>query len=194
MATDTLENKSAAATPSRKEWDAALAAMREADAKANKALVESARIEAAYLAEAEKVPHFIGKDDPYSGITAKLTTSNPEHIRHARRSIRDVIHYEDLPGIPEHMEACRELVEAAEAREQQLRAIDQKLGRTAASERYDAAVDRLCEAKDRLIAMPAPDGDALFWKLDYLFFSENYWQKDFVGQTVEDARRLLLVR
>ena len=76
---------------------------------------------------------------------------------------------------------------------------DQRHGYSAASDRTDEADDALCEAERRLILMPAPDGDALMWKLEHLYGgcaknpagdSPN-WSNSYVNAVVADARRLL---
>ncbi|MBT2133968.1 hypothetical protein KK137_06440 [Croceibacterium sp. LX-88] len=57
--------------------------------------------------------------------------------------------------------------------------------------------DVRCDLEDALVAMPAPDGEALLWKLDHLLADRNgdgcvsAWSLEFVAQTVADCRRIL---
>jgi hypothetical protein len=61
--------------------------------------------------------------------------------------------------------------------------------------------DRVAEAAERVLEMPAPDSQALLWKLEYLFGSEldggacstSCWSAEFFAQTMTDIRRLLTV-
>ena len=61
--------------------------------------------------------------------------------------------------------------------------------------------DRVAEAAEAVLAMPAPDREALLWKLEYLFgrdldkgaCSTDCWSAEFFAQTMADIRRLLTV-
>ncbi len=55
--------------------------------------------------------------------------------------------------------------------------------------------EKMCEALDALIEMPAPDVEALKWKFDYLFEpnregSAAGWDISYIQQTLDDALRL----
>lgn len=75
-------------------------------------------------------------------------------------------------------------------------ALDRRLGVSAAADRNDALNDAYTAAIDDLIEMPAPDGPALLWKLEYLLDCGTSgwspgWNDDYVQQALADARRLL---
>lgn len=59
----------------------------------------------------------------------------------------------------------------------------------------ELATDKLCDAENRLMGMPAPDNAALRWKLDIALEdsngSLNPWTTEYMAQTVRDYRRLL---
>lgn len=75
-------------------------------------------------------------------------------------------------------------------------ALDQRIGMSAACDRNDRLNDEYTAAIDALIALPAPDGAALLWKLEYVMacgdsgFSAG-WSEDFLAGVLTDARRLL---
>lgn len=59
--------------------------------------------------------------------------------------------------------------------------------------------DRLADAADKVLAIPAPDHEALLWKLEYLFGddldkgagSTSCWSAEFFAQTMADIRHFL---
>lgn len=70
-----------------------------------------------------------------------------------------------------------------------------RLGYDRATERCDELADAVSEAEGALMAMPAPHGRALLWKLEHLNEvsdgSTSGWSAEYVAQTMADARRLL---
>ena len=73
----------------------------------------------------------------------------------------------------------------------EIEALNARLGYTEINDAHDAAVDRVSDERDVLIKMPAPDGEALLWKLDWLLFSDNPWEDHLTDQAHADARRYL---
>lgn len=59
------------------------------------------------------------------------------------------------------------------------------------NDQYDAALEDACDAKDGLMAMPAPDMAALSWKLEVGFFEDAIGGERFIPAVRADARRLL---
>ena len=96
--------------------------------------------------------------------------------------------YIELTGRDTHIEPFDK--EAAEAS-----------GFTALNENIDDEGERVSEAIDALIQLPAPDAAALLWKLNYIIASEiddegeggstPCWSGAFVAQTIADMRRIL---
>lgn len=67
-------------------------------------------------------------------------------------------------------------------------------GFRAASDQYERLTDAICEASDKLMAMPSPDAAALRWKLDYLKNHDGSfaaYEAEYVRQTNEDIARIL---
>lgn len=73
----------------------------------------------------------------------------------------------------------------------------QQRGFNEAAEQMESLIDVLCEREDALMSFPAPDTQALVWKLDKLLEPDVYegstpcWNKAYARQTIEDYRRLL---
>lgn len=74
--------------------------------------------------------------------------------------------------------------------------IDRAIGYSVAHDRNEALLSAMCDAEDRLMALPAPHGQALAWKLRRLIVREHddclpIWQYDYVAPILKDAERLL---
>ncbi|RIV83372.1 hypothetical protein [Aurantiacibacter zhengii] len=65
----------------------------------------------------------------------------------------------------------------------------------AAHDELERLCDVFCDAQSALLDMPAPDAEALRWKLDKVLEpchgGTQSWSWSYVAQTVEDYRRLL---
>ena len=64
------------------------------------------------------------------------------------------------------------------------------------NEEYERLITAQCAEEDALMAMPAPDGAALRWKLDKVLECDSddstpCWTRKYVAQTVGDYQRLL---
>jgi hypothetical protein len=68
---------------------------------------------------------------------------------------------------------------------------DQRSGFEEANDVFDALVERQCELHSLLVKMPAPDTEALLWKIEHLFSEAESWEPEYTAQTFSDARRLL---
>jgi hypothetical protein len=74
---------------------------------------------------------------------------------------------------------------------------DERHGYSAANDRLDAAANAYSDTTSKLLEMPAPDGEALLWKLDYLFgdtVEGDYspgWSASIMQTVMTDAQRLL---
>lgn len=74
-----------------------------------------------------------------------------------------------------------------------------ELGYDTASEESERLCNAMCEREGELLEMPAPDREALLWKLDRLFGPDTREQDDFcaswcpqwINAMMDDARRLL---
>jgi hypothetical protein len=177
--------------PNRADWDTAFAEYEHAARDADFHSTRYNAIEKAYFAACERVPDVTLRPDPHAGISEPLTTSRPSHVAHARRSLEGLVEWgQDATA---HVALCRELVAADDARKAQMAEIDASLGYSKTVKAFETAVDRHSEKARRLLTMPAPDGEALLWKLDYLYFSQFSWAEEINDQTAGDARRLLLI-
>lgn len=76
-----------------------------------------------------------------------------------------------------------------------LQAVNDRYGYDASTERYEAALDALCDAQASLILTPAPHGEALLWKLEHVMEVNNGssagYCEEWVNAIMADARRLL---
>jgi hypothetical protein len=183
----------------RSPWDAAMARFRIADREADEAGARFNGVEEKFFELLQKIPHVTIGPDLYTGRTQPVSTEDAQMVREARTLVRQLAegrrwHEPGIPGLEEHTQFCRNLAAAADKRDAQIEALDAELGYSKANDAHDAAIEKMCAARDRLIEMPAPDGEALLWKLDWLFFSDHCWTEEgYVDQTVADTRRMLAV-
>lgn len=72
---------------------------------------------------------------------------------------------------------------------------DEATGMDAANDHSEALTDRMMEALDTLLEMPAPDLAALRWKLDQFMPNDGHgssaWDAGYLAQTLADIARLL---
>lgn len=185
----------ARANADRRAWDAAMARFRIAENESAEIGERRDLIEARFYSDREKIPHITVGPDYFTGRTQPVSTEDISMVASARCIVRELaegrrVHVPGLPGLAEHNQFCRELAAAAGRRDALIKALDEELGYSKAEAEADAAVDRCCAARDVLLAMPAPDGAALLWKLDWLFFSDHLWADGYIDQTVADARTM----
>lgn len=195
MANSEHNTQIVSAESARASWDAAMAVFLEAERESNALSEELDHAHRAFLERCEKVPHVTLASDPYTGRYLPVSTADARAVAEARRLVRDVAEGRCRLGpileLQKHYELFRQLAAAADERQALIGAIDAETGYSKAEQEHDSAVDKMCEARDALIAMPAPDGEALLWKLDWLFFTDHVWNEDFVAPAIADARRML---
>lgn len=89
-------------------------------------------------AECDKVPHVTFPPEAYTGGRCQ-TTADTLELSRARKDVAALdagkMHLDPLPGLREHYDIKRELVKAADAREQQIQAIRDRYDMDAADER-----------------------------------------------------------
>ena len=180
-----------------KDWDAAIAHLDRCEAVSQ--TFDREVFDPTYLAwraACDAIPHQTFTT-PYR--REPLSTANSYDVADARRSTKGK--YWIDPAIPEavaHDEAMRKLVAAADARAAERRRIERELGWDAINERSDGLSEACCDAEGAVLAIPAPDGTALMWKLDRLFGpgactngSTASWSEEYIAPVLADARRLL---
>lgn len=161
----------------RREWDVAMAALKEAERKSAALEGRVDAINAAYRKELSAIPQVASEWD----------------IRHARGAYRQVSYLEDLGDNYDRYRGYHALIQADGARKAKVAALDQRLGWTAINDRYEAISEEICAAQAVLLAMPAPDGEALMWKVQQLYTpGDGIWEADYEQQTHADLRRFLL--
>lgn len=153
----------------------------------------------------EAVPHVTLRPDPYSGRLQPVTTADTGFVHESRRMVKEVaegrrwLETEKYASLKQHFELCKDVAAAADARDAEIRRIQEGYGYWPATERNEALCSAMCDAEDALIEMPAPDNEALLWKLDHLFGPDARsadgnsasWARDYIDVVVADARPLL---
>ena len=71
-------------------------------------------------------------------------------------------------------------------------ALDERLDFARISQQQEDASEAYSDALSVLVEMPAPDSEALLWKIRYLFTSaDTAWVEEYTAQFHRDAKRLL---
>lgn len=172
---------------SREEWDKAMADFERAKAWSEAYETTFWTVENAFKAEADQVPHTTVEIYGRTVSTAQwdevgMARSNGQSLRYVEKCA-----YADV-------KARQELVDAADARDATIAEIDQRLGRSAVNERMDALSYAIGATEEVLLNMPAPDSEALLWKVNRLYpQGEGTWAASFEAQTQADLRRFLLI-
>lgn len=161
----------------RREWDVAMAALHEAERKSAALKGRVDAINAAYR----------------EGLAALPEAASDWDIRQARGAQQQLRYLEDLGDNYDRYRGYHTLIQTDDARKAKIAALDKRLGWTAINERYDAISEEICEAQAALLDMPAPDGEALLWKIAQLYTpGDGIWEADYEQQTHADLRRFLL--
>ena len=150
------------AQPDRAAGDRAMAELNRAKAASDAFDEHLTRVDEAYRAAAGEVPH--ATVEKY-GRT--ISTADRDEVARARSSCKSLRYVETCAY--EGARADQQLVDAADARDAQLKAIDQQVGWRAANDHYDALTDGIVEAEQVLLNIPAPDGETLLWKVNRLY-------------------------
>lgn len=171
------------------EWDAALAAHARAERQAEALYKRTDVADQAFYPARDKVPHVTVAVE---GGSQTFSTKDEHVVRWARSSSTTLRYLEDLPGNYATYRAYHQLLAAHDAREEKIAELDRHYGWSATHDAYDAAVARQIEAEKVLFDMPAPDGEALLWKMERLYKpGEGIWSEGVEDQAHADLRRFL---
>lgn len=180
----------------RAEWDRAFAAYEAAKAEDDAFNAIYERLDARCSEALEAVAHITVGPDPYSGRNQPVTTADQRAVMEARSLVKGVnagkIKLDLIPSLQEHLAFSRELAGAADRRDAEVDAIRARFGMDEAEAKWEALGERVSDAKWELMALPAPDGPALLWKLNVLLEEHAVtWAPKAIAPTMADAHRLL---
>lgn len=188
---------SATATADRAEWSTAMdryARVKTEDAAFTPGWLKAWRD---CKEECDAIPHVSFKAEAYKGGRCQ-TTANTFEVAQARREVallnEGKMRLDPLPGLREHYEIKRKLVEADDARKTQIQAVRERYDMDALDDKAEILGDQLAEARDCLMQTPAPDLAALHWKLLQLRDQDgdmDAWVAKYVNQTYADIARLM---
>ncbi|URD60474.1 hypothetical protein M8312_11875 [Sphingomonas sp. KRR8] len=171
----------------RREWNAKSAELQRLTREADRLYKLTEEADARFYALREKVPHVT-----LATPSGNISTEHEVHVAMARSSMKTLRYIEDLPGNYDTYRAYHRLIEAADARKAQIEALDRKAGWSEAHAAYEVAIELQVEAETALLDMPAPDGEALLWKVGKLYTpGEGIWSEGVEDQTHADLRRFL---
>lgn len=199
-ATLPLAGAGVAKAADRSAWDRAMADHLRAMAASDAFDPEIDAITDAYRSAVEKVPHVILRPDPHTGHMTPVTTADEWFVKRARRHVADVDTGKcwldpTVPDLHEHLQLCRDVAAAADARDAEIKRIDERTGYSAGHAHYDALTTAICDTETVLLNLPAPDGEALLWKINRLYKpGDGIWSKGVEDQTHADLHRLLTGR
>jgi hypothetical protein len=173
--------------PSRAAWDKAMAVHLGAVAASKAFDLEYDRISTAHAAAVDAVPH-VTVSNPDRGRT--LTTANRFDLPMARSSARELRYVKTCAY--EGVKQDHAFLVAAEKREAKIAKIDRRFNWDAVNEHTDALANAICETEAVLLDMPAPDGEALQWKVNRLYKpGDGIWSEGVEDQTHADLHRFL---
>ena len=171
------------------EWDAAMAAYARAERQAEALYERTDVADQAFYSARDKEPHVTVAVE---GGSQTFSTKDEQVVRWARSSSTTLRYLEDLPGNYATYRAYHQLLAAYDAREEKIEELDRHYGWSQAHDAYDAAIARQIEAEKVLFDMPAPDGEALLWKMERLYKpGEGIWSEGVEDQAHADLRRFL---
>jgi hypothetical protein len=175
--------------PDRRAWDKAMSGYKHYRALADAIADRLDKLEDAYQAVRGAVPHVsVG-----TSVSGEMSTANDFLVSMAKVTVKRPPLPDSQPEYKRHFEQSEKLLEAVERREAEFRAIDKRMGRSALNDKYEALRDKACEFEMELLNMPAPDGEALMWKVDNLYTpGDGIWGEGVEDQTYADLRRFLL--
>ena len=182
----------------RSAWDNAFSAMLRAKAAADAEEPRHHPIWEAYRSACNALPHTtITARDAFGGHR-ELSTARPEDVSFAQGVTRAAAPENNKPLAV----ACRNFLEAVEAREADERRISDRLGYHNSAETMDKLMDSFFAHCSKMMSIPAPDAPALLWKLEHLFGEEvdydqhgdgycSGYSTTWMRVVMNDARRLL---
>ena len=172
----------------RRAWDRAMAAYRQALARSDAYEAEFDRISTKYCQAVDQVPHVTVSG---SGYGYPLTTANPDIVDRVRSSAKS-LRYVEICAFDD-VKARQQFLDAADARDVLIATIDNRIGWTRAGQHYDKLSDGIADAEKVLLNLPAPDGDAVLWKVNRLYEpGSGMWADGVEDQTIADLNRFLL--
>jgi hypothetical protein len=164
-------------------WAEAFDAYKAAIAASDSFDAEYDRISEAYKAEVAGIPHV---ETNFSG--RRVSSADPFEVRSARRSASDIRYVETCAYAD--VKERQDFVDAVNARDALVMEIDERLGYSEASDRYDALAHAIAEAEETLLRLPAPNGTAVLWKVEHLFDRAPYVREQ-GPQVLFDLHRFL---
>lgn len=180
-----------------RSWEAAIADLAKIEAEDEAFSEGFYKAHSACSAECSAVPHVTFPPEAYTGWQCQ-TTASPIDVARARREVAALdegrMHLDPLPGLREHYEIKRQLVNAADERDRQIQAIRDRYDMDRLDDLSDDLGERKCVAWEALMSMPAPDLAALRWKLDHLTDGGTGWpaySDDYTEQLRADIACLL---
>lgn len=121
-------------------------------------------------AESDAIPHVTFGPHPFFPERSPVSTANAEIVHLSRK------HLEELPAddtlsdsssmMLEHRSFCEQVVVAADQRDLQIKAIEERLCYREAEQKWNTLTDRAYDAEQKLMRAPAPDLAALQWKVE----------------------------
>lgn len=193
-----LPTAALANTADRSAWDQAFSLYERAKAASDADYAAFSKLHDAWTAAVDAIPHVQTSATFQSGIGGHraMATTNPDDLASARRMLSGLREWGS--DMDEYVTACRELIAADEGRAAARADIDRRFGINDAAHRSDDLSEQQSDAQTVLIQLPAPDADALRWKLNYLFGEESNedgycasWSADFIRPVIADVNRLL---
>ena len=175
------------------EWDKAFAALEAIRAEDAEFQLQFDRIDAAFIAGRPKMDDIPFREFPL--LERNYVARSLDLERYWQRFIEaenKTWWSNDGDRMKERKRAAIDAVHAFRAAEE-CHARD--TGYDAANDRYDELSHRIADAEGKLMATPAPDRQALLWKLEKLLEVDHGstapWSEEYVEQTKSDMRRLL---
>lgn len=168
-------------------WDRAMRHFKHCEAAVAAFEPHWNRAEKAHMEALKSVPHWsVTYPDGRTRSTAD-TLSCKAAIYSAEKSS-----YIEFAALPYHRAdvALADLYKKRQSAIEQIEQIEHSTGFERVNSHYDELVDRMCDARWALMAMPAPHNAALLWKLEYLM-EDTAYADDCVEQPIADMRRLL---
>jgi hypothetical protein len=145
------------------------------------------RIDKAHQAEVNAVPHVT---KPGGGYGHTLSTANTHDVARARRGSSSLRYVETCAY--DDVKAEQEFVDAADARDEVIEGIHRKYNWDAVNKRYDALQSAMLDTENVLLQTPAPDGEAVLWKVERLYKpGDGIWSEGIEDQTYADLHRFL---
>jgi hypothetical protein len=125
-----------------------------------------------------------------NGYGGTFTTANAHHVSAARWSCKTLRYVETCAY--DGVRANQLFVDAAEKRDAEIAAIDRRFRLDETNEHYEALTSAIFDAESVLLNLPAPDGEALLWKVKRLYSpGDGIWGEAVEDQTYADLHRFL---